>query len=86
MYMPGNYKWGKRNTGRQKIGTGGKEKASLQYNCPVQRQGKIYDLSSTSIKIHMDWKENSAHIISHVVCDKNTRTDDNDIFIPTILD
>ena len=35
--MPGNYKWGKRNTGRQKIGTGGKEKASLQYNCHIKK-------------------------------------------------
>ena len=45
MYMPGNYKWGKRNTGRQKIGTGGKEKASLQYNCHIKKQENIQDLS-----------------------------------------
>ena len=34
----------------------------------------------------MDWKENSAQIIAHVERDQTLHTDDNDIFIPPILD
>ena len=43
-------------------------------------------ISGASRKLPTDWKENSAHIITHVRRDKTTHTDDNDIFVPPILD